>query len=306
MDWFKGEKFLVLKRQYFHPIDGNGNGRPVSGISNSYSQQLPPYNSPPYSSPPNPYNNPYPPPVRNDPVQLQQQHSLSRPTLQRTLSQQSYSMSQSQLYGSAFSLSSVSNYGDPYYGNPLASNNNNTYSNSIPTYPSNVNIPPPAYPPPPVSYPAQQQGAIIPDYNNDYGLPPVPSNPMAPPRRYPTSPPSLTSSLSSTSLNMINPVRMPPPYRPPPYRPPPPGPRYPSSPPQQTQQAAAPILRNPINFPPRFPHPPSVQMSQNNNYHSEPPTPTTPALAHHQYQRSLSGFCHDFMLFVSQLFPLLP
>ena len=287
----QGEKFLVLKRQYFHPIDGNGNGRPVAatpGFPSHYSSPPTPlaYNSPPYNNPPsNIYGGYPPPPVRNDPVPSHYNNTMSRPTLQRSLSQQSYSMSQSHLYGSAFSLSSVSNYGggDPYSNPPVHANNN--YSAAMQAaYPSNINIPPP-YPNPPMSYnppppPSQPTSSSVPDY--DYGLPPIPSNPMAPPRRYPTS----SLSTSSLSLNSsMSASRLPPPYRPPP--PTRPIARFPSSPPQA---ATAPLIRNPMNnFPPRYPPPPPLSQS----YSSEPPTPTAAIFAH-QYQRSLSGFLNHF------------
>ncbi|CAL8148375.1 unnamed protein product [Orchesella dallaii] len=122
-----GEKFLVLKRQYFPPIDGNGNSsssglptlnssysnnqysQPTYGhtsyASSGYNQQNYNTTSPTSQYPANmnsggglpPYG--YPPPVTNN---LRRQNS------------------QSQLHGSLYSLNS--NYADPYSSQQFSSN----------------------------------------------------------------------------------------------------------------------------------------------------------------------------------------
>ncbi|CAG7734514.1 unnamed protein product [Allacma fusca] len=269
-----GEKFLVLKRQYFHPIDGNGNGLPSvppafnqgqqahsrSNFPSNHSQMVP--NQIPYGGIPSGRIS-----VSNlDPALPPPPH----PPLQRSMSQKS--LSQSHLYGSAYSLgSSNSNYNDPYlnYGNPIyppppapPSIVGSNYSSSIPPspYASNIQI---NYNPPMNS-----------EYQMDYGLPPPPMNLLASPRRYP-SPPS-SSSLSSSGSSAAR--------LPPPYRPPPPAARFStgSNSAQQTSpysQQSSSVSKNSIrNFPPRFSSPPG-------NFQNETATPAGPQ---YQCQRSLS------------------
>lgn len=227
---YQGEKFLVLKRQYFTPIDGNGNpkqSQPTYGLPPLLGLPLPNQNQTMHG---NNLQQPLGPGVNMNNAP-QGYHPTSQLT-NSNYSRRQNSQSQMQpLYGSQFSLSS--NYMDPYSSN---SNGNPTTAPYPP--PTNQNNPPGSTP---NFYPAshfsqQQQHKISPpqhlplqninmqqpiygsssDFPPEYGLPTVPlSNANAlltsPPRRY-VSPQNSYGSNTRGSPSS----RAPPPYRPPP------------------------------------------------------------------------------------------
>ncbi|ODM89844.1 Ankyrin repeat domain-containing protein SOWAHC [Orchesella cincta] len=233
-----GEKFLVLKRQYFPPIDGNGNGSSsgLPAVNSSYSNtqySQPTYGQTSYSTSGYNHNNQnYTPtsPTSQYPANMNSGGGLPPygypPPVTNNLRRQN---SQSQIHGSLYSLNS--NYADPYSSQQFSSNmplqqsqyyhqqqqqmsglghshGGSTFSlASQYTTASSAGVPP-YHHQPQSSQPIYHQQQQL-----EYGLPAVPltNAKQQPPHRH-ISPQNSGGSGSSSSAAL----RAPPPYRPPP------------------------------------------------------------------------------------------